>query len=238
MFKFLDTHTYNMPCHFGGSEGSGISVYYNDNTDISVSYETEMDALEKYVHEDFEIVLPIIHVSFVFCHEVDFLAGGCYNIAQAVVPVRYKKTKEPIDGVYPLVVWENKTDPILGGREQSGVPKIYCDISEYQVVGDHIFSTASYNGTDFLRIDFKKKETLTREEVEKRNENSKVNLLGWPYSEYGKTRGGSKSCYPVSAGNDHERRLERGRHDYMEHGRMGAGSHASAHHKCFGEASD
>jgi len=32
MFKFLDTHTYNMPCHFGGTEGSGISVYYNDNT--------------------------------------------------------------------------------------------------------------------------------------------------------------------------------------------------------------
>ena len=82
MFKFLDTHTYNMPCHFGGLEGSGISVFYNDNTDINVSYETEMDALEKYVHEDYEIILPIINVSFVFCHEVDFLAGGCYNIAR------------------------------------------------------------------------------------------------------------------------------------------------------------
>ncbi len=181
MFKFLDTHTYNMPCHFGGREGSGISVYYNDNTDITVSYETEMDALEKYVHEDFEIVSPMINISFVFCHEVDFLAGGFYNIAQALVPVRYKKTKEPIDGVYPLVVWENKTDPIIGGREQSGVPKIFCDISEYQVIGDHVFSTASYNGTDFLRIDFTKKETFTRKEVEKRNENSKVNLLGWRY---------------------------------------------------------
>jgi hypothetical protein len=41
MFKFLDTHTYNMPGHFGGQEGCGLSVYYNDNSGINVSYEKE-----------------------------------------------------------------------------------------------------------------------------------------------------------------------------------------------------
>lgn len=181
MFKFLDTHKYNMPCHFGGTEWNDKPVCYNDSTEIRISYETEMEALEQYVHEDYEIIQPIINISFVFCHEVDFLAGGWYNIAQAVVPVRYKKTQEPIYGVYPLVVWENKTDPIIGGREESGVPKIFCDISEYQVIGDHVFSNASYNGVDFLRVDFVKKEAFTKEELEKQNENSKVNLLGWRY---------------------------------------------------------
>lgn len=102
-------------------------------------------------------------------------------IAQALVPVRYTQSGQPIDGYFPLVVWENKTEPILGGREQSGVPKIFCDISESQVIGNHVFATASHDGHDFLRVDVDKKDAFTDTEVAARNKNSKYNLLGWRY---------------------------------------------------------
>lgn len=181
MFKYLDTHTYLMPGHFGGVEGAGLSVYYNDVTQICVIYETDLDALAQYINEEYEIRQPYVIVGFVYCHEVDYLAGGWYNIAQLLVPVRYAKSKEPIEGYFPLVVWENKTEPILGGREQSGVPKIFCDISEFQVVGDHIFATASHSGHGFLRIDVTRKDAFTEAEVAGRNNNSKYNLLAWRY---------------------------------------------------------
>jgi len=68
------------------------------------------------------------------------------------VPVRYKKTKEPIDGVYPLVVWEKQDRPDSRRQGTERCPENLLRYSEYQVIGDHVFSTASYNGTDFLRI--------------------------------------------------------------------------------------
>jgi len=181
MFKYLDTHTYLMPGHFGGVEGAGLSVYYNNVTQLSVIYETDPEALGRYVNEEYEIRQPCVIIGFVYCHEVDYLAGGWYNIAQAMVPVRYTRSEDPIEGYFPLVVWENRTEPILGGREQSGVPKIFCDIAECQVVGDHLFATASHSGHDFLRIDVNRKAAFTQAEIAGRNQHNKFNLLGWRY---------------------------------------------------------
>ena len=44
--------------------------------------------------------------------------GGQYA-DQCGAPVRFHGKKDELDGAYTLVVWENKTAPILRGREQT-----------------------------------------------------------------------------------------------------------------------
>jgi acetoacetate decarboxylase len=40
-----------------------------------------------------------------------------------------------LEGAFALVVWENKTTPILEGN-MMGVPKIYADIEDLHIMGD------------------------------------------------------------------------------------------------------
>jgi acetoacetate decarboxylase len=56
------------------------------------------------------------------------MAGSGYNVIEVSAPVRFHGQRDRVDGQFALVVWENKTEPILGGREQTGIPKIYADI--------------------------------------------------------------------------------------------------------------
>ena len=51
------------------------------------------------------------------------------------------------------MVWENKTAPILGGREQTGIPKIYADIEDLHKIQQNYFTNASYEGNTFLRLE-------------------------------------------------------------------------------------
>ncbi|MDY2984903.1 MAG: acetoacetate decarboxylase family protein [Synergistes jonesii] len=48
---------------------------------------------------------------------------------QAPALVRYRGGKESIEGYYPLVIFENNVVPVLGGREEDGMPKAVCGIS-------------------------------------------------------------------------------------------------------------
>ena len=54
---------------------------------------------------------------------------------------------------FALVVWENKTAPILGGREETGIPKIYADIEDLHKIQQNYFTNASYEGNTFLRLE-------------------------------------------------------------------------------------
>jgi len=55
---------------------------------------------------------------------VDFLAGRGYRIATVMVSARFDGEKDHEDGNYIMVMFEDDTLPIIGGREQLDVPKI------------------------------------------------------------------------------------------------------------------
>lgn len=182
MFKFSQDLIYSMPAHFGGAKGPRTRWNYSDVTSILVSYETDLETLAHYVPEGFEITRPVVSVQYAMNKGVEWMAGGSYNLIAVNVPVSYAHAHERIDGWYALVIWENKTCPILGGREETGMPKIFANIEDHHQLGDRLFTNASYEGSAFLRLSFRKTRPMTADELSVANQRQgKLNWFGWRY---------------------------------------------------------
>ncbi len=178
-FRLDENLVYKMPAHFGGDPFYPVRTVYRDMTAISVGYETDEDALLNYIPEDFELLEPIVNVQFSNCRDVDWMIGGEYRLIQVTAPVKYLGNPEGLTGSYALVVWENKTCPIIGGREEDGVPKIFADISSERHLENHWFLAASYEQMTFLKIDLQRGEEVGESDLEELNKNPKINLFGW-----------------------------------------------------------
>ncbi len=160
MFQIQDDCTYLMPVHFGGGRFDPDRVVSQRTTTIAMSYETDKNLLEQYIPEGFELISPEIQVIYSKFTEIDWMQGGSYT----------------------LVVWENKTAPILGGREQTGIPKIYADIEDPHILKPRYLTNASYEGSTFLNLEFEAEEEITGAGLEEiRSRFSSVNTIGWRY---------------------------------------------------------
>lgn len=57
-------------------------------------------------------------------------------MATIQVSARFDGERDHVEGDYILVMFENQTWPILGGREDLGVPKLYADLSPIKIYPD------------------------------------------------------------------------------------------------------
>lgn len=154
MFHFYKSMRYQMPVLFGGYEfdpNDGATAL--DLSILTFTQETTAEALANYLPAGFTLLSPTLNIQFLQLREVDILSGGSYNIVQVALPVHFEGNNDCLDGVLPLVLWENNEIPILGGREYSGMPKIYADISDLNCNNGHYFSNVSFNGNTFLTLD-------------------------------------------------------------------------------------
>jgi hypothetical protein len=119
-----DNHAYLMPAHFGGQVPDGQPTIYDDTTALTVFYTSDPDALASLLPEEFELNEPEIMVSMMENRGVRWMGGEPYNIVAVNVSARHGN----IVGWYSLVVWENKATPIIPGREQTGIPKIFGEV--------------------------------------------------------------------------------------------------------------
>jgi len=182
MFRTHDDFTYLMPVHFGGSRFDPETLVTQRAASLAISYETGRDLLENYIPEGFELLAPEVQVVFSRFTEINWLQGGHYNLINVAAPVRFHGKKDEIDGAYTLVVWENRTAPILGGREQTGIPKIHADIDDLHILRPHYATTASYEGNTFLRIGFEATGPITGPDLEVlKSQFVSMNTLGWKY---------------------------------------------------------
>ena len=53
---------------------------------------------------------------------------------------------------YALVLLEDVCEAIIGGREQTGIPKVYADIEEVRLHQTRWHSSASSHGNKFIEI--------------------------------------------------------------------------------------
>jgi hypothetical protein len=70
-----------------------------------------------------------------------------------------------LEGTLALVIRENKTQPIIGGREEDGIPKIHADIQDLHVIRQY-FTNVSYEGNTFLRLEMIRAEHVSGQELE------------------------------------------------------------------------
>ena len=182
MFKPEKNFAYLMPAHFGGGKFDPNETINQKAVGLSISYETDAKILENFIPEGLELLAPTVDVSFSKFTEINWMHGGQYNVINVAVPVRFHGKKDELDGIYTLIVWENKTAPILGGREQTGQPKVFANIEDLHILKPHYTTTASYEGNTFLNIDFEATEELTGDDLGTiKPQFAAINNIGWRY---------------------------------------------------------
>ena len=189
MFTFDETKSYRMPGYFGDMPAAPDTTnYMRDTVGLSFTCTTEEDRLAAYVPDVFEILRPELVIGFGQLREIDWLAGGHYNVVTVDVPVRFAGRRDRLEGTFNLVTWENQTTPILAGRDGAGIPKIYADIQDlhanaasYLGAPDY-FTNASYDGNTFLRLEMSGATPVGEEQLAAlRASPAEVNVFGWRY---------------------------------------------------------
>ena len=105
-------------------------MYYGRSSAITVSFLTDAEAAARMLPEPFKVAdEAVINVSHVVNEDVAWLAGRAYNLVGVDVAAIFDgKVDRDVRGGFCIVMWENMTEPILGGRDHSGVPKVFADI--------------------------------------------------------------------------------------------------------------
>jgi acetoacetate decarboxylase len=185
MFKFERNRSYMMPAHFGPRDTGGKATgWYRDVTVVAVSYLTDRGKLASYLPEPFEVgEEPLVTVVYARNRNVDWLAGHGYNLVGVHASAVFKGEHDRLDGSFCLVMWENLADPILTGRELQGVPKIYADIPDQEVLGDAWHGSASHFGHKILDMSVSNLRAPTAEEIAafQQGQEGKDNPMGWRY---------------------------------------------------------
>jgi hypothetical protein len=93
---------------------------------------------------------PRVRISASWLEDVGWLAGRGYNVLSVQIPSRVERGSGMVEGEFAAVLWENLADPIITGREELGMPKIYAEISPLYRDGDQVQCTASWDGYIFF----------------------------------------------------------------------------------------
>ena len=133
MYKLDPDTCYTMPTcgKFRGPrpwETGGMR--YGAITSVSVSFLSENEAVGWCLPEPFRPDdEPVVTVTLQKCEDVDWLAGRGYNLVGVDAAAVFDGERDRnVRGGYCIVMWEDMCEPILGGRDHSGVPKVFGDI--------------------------------------------------------------------------------------------------------------
>jgi len=178
-----------MPAHFGSPAFKRLenvmpgTSLYDDVTVISINYLTDEELLTSYLPLPFELDgPPIVTVTYTMNRDISWLGGRDYNIISVTVQAAYPAASGPVSGSYALVLWEDLAAPILTGREQQGIPKIYGQIEDYRTFRGTWSTTLSNNGHLMLQMQASDLVAMPTDAFAMfRKERAQANLLGWKY---------------------------------------------------------
>jgi hypothetical protein len=163
---------FRSPFGFGPSPGPrqplGLSPSHSDvqslrqakpesSETISVRFKTSRTYLENLLPPGFAFTSPgTLAFASISCTTLDgmtWLGGGGYSHCGLYIHgVNYtKRDGSKIFGTYLAVLFENLADPIITGRDELGMPKLFCDISA-QVNGSEASIALAWRGAQFAEI--------------------------------------------------------------------------------------
>jgi acetoacetate decarboxylase len=203
--KIDSTKIYMMP-HIMGPQYERDSLprlSYPQSENVAIQYKTNYEAARRLV-PDFYLVdeEPIVTVVFGFHNGLEFLAGNGYSLATFQISAKFEGVEDRIKGDYIPVMFENRTTPILGGREYLGVPKLFADIPFLKVMSDGtIRCEASLWGHLLFGIELPK--LRKQNQVVKAVASKQINSRPWLAYKYIPSLDGPPDAdYPTTTRND------------------------------------
>ncbi|KEF55915.1 salicylate hydroxylase [Exophiala aquamarina CBS 119918] len=87
-------------------------------------------------------------------NKMDWLGGGGYNhMGLYIHGVQYtKKDGTVLKGAYMPILFENLADPIVSGREELGMPKLYSSVDVHRRQDSSYFINTSWQGANWGRF--------------------------------------------------------------------------------------
>ena len=120
----------------------------------AVSFLTAADCLKRILPPQFELVgEPIVTVDFQILTELEWLAGRGYSLMTVRFPAAFRGRQDLVVGNFLPVLWENLADPILSGREELGMAKLWCDLPPPVILPDRIVCKASWLSHEFITLE-------------------------------------------------------------------------------------
>lgn len=153
---------YRMPTAFGRSPGprsdlSGNRFDWSQARRTGVKWLCEFDAAKA------ASMLPrrcelrqgaLAQLEFQKLEYLPWLAGRGYTLFSAKLPVRFKESAGSWrDMMYLLVMFENRADPIITGREELGFAKVYAELDWQFRAEVPAAGKASWDGTVFFQFE-------------------------------------------------------------------------------------
>lgn len=159
-FTFDPDARYRMPVMFGPTVGprQGPQGQRYDGADapfvvMGARFLSTEAALEAMLPPGFALDgAPIVTVEQTILQDLQWLAGRSYSMLGVKLPVVFTGASEVLRGQLLTVLWENRPEPILSGREELGFNKLYADLPDPQVVGDTQSCRASWDGHGFFEM--------------------------------------------------------------------------------------
>jgi acetoacetate decarboxylase len=151
-FHFAENNNYFMPVSLmtpGKDEANAlVGAHYGDNRRYSISYLTDYDGLAALLPPGFKPIKPAkITVTYAMCRDVEYMAGGGYNLLDVDAHVVFEGEKDHAEGCYGLVIWMDKFYPILLGRELLGAAKLMAEIPDIRTIGEKKTFFAAEDGS-------------------------------------------------------------------------------------------
>jgi hypothetical protein len=177
------------------------STTYWDTVIAAIRYQVDGDALGALLPPGFSLRSPEVMATAMMNRGVEWMAGEPYNLLAVNVPVTFTTSggrDDHIDGWYCLVVWENKATPILTGREQTGIPKVYGEVEDFRFLGDEMRTWAHYGGHSFCDLAFT---SIRPADADERTaidaEFAEMNWMGWRHLPKLGPDGGAALSHPT-----------------------------------------
>lgn len=151
---------YRMPVVFGptvgprqGPDGEAYDYSASPRTVAGVRFLTEAHALERLLPPSCALDgEPIVTVEHSELRELPWLAGRAYSMLGVKFPIRFNSKSETLRGPFLSVLWENRPEPILSGREELGFAKVYCELPPPRIFGGRKHWSATWDGHEFIRL--------------------------------------------------------------------------------------
>lgn len=122
-------------------------------TVTTVKFLSQADTLCALLPSGFDLAgEPVVTVEHTILHDLPWLAGRSYSMLGVKLPVSFEGADEQLQGALLTVLWENRAEPILSGREELGFNKVYCELPDPTEKGRERICQARWDGFEFMRM--------------------------------------------------------------------------------------